>query len=89
MYVQIKARKMVYHCMSPKELPIACTWNVLLNDPTWQLVDAPILHPPYHVTTEVYALYSLLGRPHPILVMLFLGQLLVLGPLTSLEKSVE
>ena len=45
--------------MSRKELPGACKQNILLNYPTWQLVDAPKLHPPYHTKTGVYSVYSL------------------------------
>ena len=67
--------------MSRKELPGACKENILLNYPTWQLVDAPKLHPPYDTKTGVYSVYSL---PNSLVLI----QLLVFGTWSSLKKSV-
>ena len=71
--MQIKVSQTVYHCMSWKELLGTYKQNILLNYPTWQLVDAPKLHPPYHMKISVYSVYSL---PNSLLLI----QLLVLGP---------
>ena len=71
--MQIKVSQTVYHCMSWKELLGTYKQNILLNYPTWQLVDAPKLHPPYHTKIGVYSICSL---PNSLVLI----QLLVHGP---------